>query len=75
MANNRLYLYDPESGEKFMLAKAYAEGWYIKSPENFAEELEKWLDMKDLSASYGGTGSTSLQLLTEGDLPEPPQEG
>jgi hypothetical protein len=69
MATNRLYLYDPETGEKFVLAKALAEGWYIKNPETFAVDLEKWLDGKDIPASYGGTGSTSLQLLTEGDLP------
>jgi hypothetical protein len=69
MANNRLYLYDPESGEKFMLAKSFANGWYIKNSESFVEDLEKWLDGKDLAASYGGTGSTSLLLIAEGDLP------
>lgn len=70
MANNRLYLYDPESGEKFMLAKSLSNGWYINNPETFADNLEEWLDMKDLAASYGGTGSTSLILVTEKDLPE-----
>lgn len=68
MATNRLYLYDPESGEKLMLAKSMANGWYFK--DTLPDDLAAWLEGKDIAASYGGTGSTSLRLLTEGDLPE-----
>lgn len=69
MANNRLYIYDPETGDKFMIAKSLSDGWYIKDPEKLGHELEAWLDGRDMSAAYSGTGSTELKLLTEGDLP------
>lgn len=71
MADNRLYLYDPETGEKFTLAKSTGSSWYIKDSDRFGAELDEWLSGRtDARATYGGTGSTSLQLLTEGDLPE-----
>lgn len=69
MANNRLYIYDPETGEKFMIAKAFSDGWRVKDHEKLGHDLEAWLDGRDMSATYGGTGSTELKLLTEGDIP------
>lgn len=74
MANNRLYLYDPESNEAFLLAKSIGEGWYL-SPRHELDDimgrLEKWLELRDLSASVGNCENrrTQLQLMTEADLP------
>lgn len=72
MANNRLYILDPETNESFMLAKALGDGWYIHNPEDFAQRLEQWLDGRDMAASYGGINvQTELRLCTELDLPDP----
>jgi hypothetical protein len=74
MANNRLYLYDPESNEAFMLAKSSGEGWSIWSRHELDDvmgRLERWFALRDYQASYRNcvNGLTTLQLMTDGDLP------
>lgn len=74
MANNRLYLYDRESNEAFMLAKSSGEGWY-PAPRGELDDLmgrlRQWFELRDYGASYGNcfNGFTTLQLMTERDLP------
>ena len=74
MANNRLYLYDPESNEAFMLAKSIGEGWYLAPRgelDDIMGRLQRWFELRDYGASYGNcvNGLTGLKLMTEGDLP------
>jgi hypothetical protein len=74
MANNRLFLYDPEANEAFMLAKSSGEGWYVWSRHELDDvmgRLERWCERRDVGASYGNclNGLTVLRLMTEGDLP------
>jgi hypothetical protein len=74
MANNRLFLYDPESHEAFMLAKSSGEGWYLAlryELDDMLARLDQWFELRDLGASYGNCVNrlTSLRLMTEGDLP------
>lgn len=70
MANNRLYIVDPESGEHFLLARSTTESWYVASdPETFVARLNEWFEMKDPKATFGSiNGLTTLVLKTEGDL-------
>jgi hypothetical protein len=74
MANNRLYIYDPESNEAFLLAKSIGEGWY-PSPRHELDDvmgrLERWFELRDFGAAYGNciNGKTQLVLMTEADLP------
>ena len=68
MANNRLYIQDPENNEQFMLAKSMGHGWYIPD-DNFIERFEKWMELKDIAASYGNVDEvkTKLILVCEND--------
>jgi hypothetical protein len=76
MANNRLYLYDPDTHEAFLLAKTLASGWYVNyrragdGPE-VGEDLDGWFELRDVGASYGSCAEpTRLRLCTEQDLPK-----
>lgn len=70
MANNRLYILDTETGEKFLLAKSMGDGWYIWSdPESFEDSFENWMEGRDIAASYGvlDMKPTKLKLITENE--------
>lgn len=75
MANNRLYIVDIETGEKFMLCKTMGRGWYCRETnpgeDPIEKRLEDWLDNRDRGASYGNCfgGVTSLRLTTEAEFP------
>lgn len=74
MANNRLYLYHPASGERVFLAKRMGEGWHT-----IGEELNANLDrFFHLCSEKGGfenqdnfylmmenTGETSAPIMPE----------
>ena len=74
LANNRLYIVDTETGEKFMLAKTLGYGWYCRGTNPgeplIDERLESWADLRDMEASYGNCfdGVTKLILVCENDL-------
>ncbi len=77
MANNRLYIEDPEneSGEgPFLLAKSMGTGWYLRfgnneTAEGFCDRLQKWLDD---TFEMGDLGKpTRLHLVSESSLGEP----
>ncbi len=71
MANNRLYLYDPDTKEKFMLAKCFGEKWEVWHEDDFSKRFQEWIEkIEDDQAIYGASGSTKLKVLSEGDLPE-----
>lgn len=65
MANNRLYIYDPESKKAVCIAKGWAFGW--KSIQ-VADHIREWLN--EVEEWSGCNHSTRLQLITETDLPE-----
>lgn len=70
MANNRLFIYDPETNEAFMLAKSIGNGWFPELTDAWFNRLASWLEFRDQLASYGNATETSrLQLLTENELP------
>lgn len=83
MANNRLYIYDPETNEAYMLAKTMGDGWYpsqrgwsdgttlqFEGAEAWLERLTEWLQFRDQPASYGNAHEKSrLVLLVENELP------
>ena len=84
MANNRLYLYDPETHETFLLAVTVGEGWYVQAGgpmtqpyaerlyhDHFALRLNAWLTDRDYGAAWSNAqDTTTLQLCTEHDLPQ-----
>jgi hypothetical protein len=74
VANNRLYLYDPEAHEAFLLAKSSGAGWHLAPRyelDDLLGRLQRWLEWRDGGASSGNCGGlTTLRLMTEGDLPQ-----
>jgi hypothetical protein len=69
MANNRLYLVDVENGEKFLLAKGWADGWQVwdcAQGKSLAEQLHEWLKHRDIEAAVGNPKSY-LTIMTEND--------
>lgn len=74
MANNRLYLRDPETGEQMLLAKSFGLGWSVYPT---VDELSAWLEGRDVAASYGNCASqgTRLQLVAENDPSRPGNGG
>lgn len=72
MANNRLYIVDTETNEYILLAKSNGDGWWVWYAEDKAERVDiltTWLELRDLSASYGNTDSkpSRLTLMAEND--------
>ena len=66
MADNRLFIIDTETGEKFCLCKSMSDGWYVKDATSLGDDLTEWLDMRDIDAAYGtGDTQTKLILVTE----------
>ena len=64
MANNRLYLVDLEEGEGIMLAKSFGDGWdWVRTKE----EMNKWLEFKDIAASCGPEYPSNLKLMNESE--------
>ena len=63
MANNRLYIVDTVTGDKFMLCKSLGDGWGVFMSER-GEELDTWLSERDLNAA-NQNGYTTLNLITE----------
>ena len=58
MANNRLYIGNPSTGEYILLAKGYGSGWNLHD----VDTVEEWL-----LTCYGESdrGPTELILFTE----------
>lgn len=67
MANNRLYIYDDETGERILLAKSFGNGWALWG--NFQKEFNKWAESRDVNASYGNCElqKTAFFIAAEGD--------
>jgi hypothetical protein len=63
MANNRLYIVDTETGDKFLLCKSF--GQWTMHPSS--DEFDNWLKDRDI-ASTTGTEPTKLVLKTENEL-------
>lgn len=60
MANNRLYILDTETGEKFYLAKGYTY-WQLRP--KIINKLNQWLKERDVESACGSI--TKLKLQTE----------
>lgn len=69
MANNRLYIYNPESRKMFMLAKSLGRKWRVTDNANsFVERLNSYLEDVSDEAQYGCSDKpTRLLLITEND--------
>lgn len=79
MANNRLYILDKTSGDKFLLAKSFGEGWNLWWPGSINDDqtellLERiniftaWINSHDLLASKGNCFyKTQLTFEAEND--------
>ncbi len=66
MANNRLYILDAESGEKFCVAKSFGDGWEWRA---VPEAITQWLKLRDPNASYSNFGKnpSELRFVTENE--------
>lgn len=62
MANNRLYIKDLETGERFLIAKSWGDGWICW---HHLEMLTEWFGGRDGKASYGNTSNTKSNLMLE----------
>ncbi len=65
MANNRLYLVRRNvagESEQILLAKGWADGWEVWSPETLAERVALLLKGKDFEAA---NGFTDTQITVE----------
>ena len=48
MANNRMFLVNPTTGARLMLAKYYpSTGWYVPTPETLGQRLNELFDSTD----------------------------
>jgi hypothetical protein len=77
MANNRLYICDQKTGDKFLLLKSFGVGWnfwyggpYPRGDDSYIikriDELVEWLDKRDEESSCGNSnGKTDLFLVDE----------
>lgn len=74
MANNRLYIVDEDTGERFLLAKSMGRGWYFFAGDGVEERIAKlndWLSvsfLRDAAAALRDSRTTRLRLVTEREL-------
>ena len=66
MANNRLYIQDTETGDRFLLCKSLGMGWYVWSGFD-PDKLTEWMDGRDEIAE-SRCYATRLRLVTEYEL-------
>jgi hypothetical protein len=62
MAYNRLFIFDPKSGNAVCIGKGYASGWST----GLKPYIDKWMDA---NPEYN-PDVTRMELRTENDLPE-----
>lgn len=74
MADNRLYIYDPETNKACGLAKHFGDGWYVSdsfSKDNLlAKSLDKFFNELESNKGLSDYDGTELKLLVEGQLPK-----
>jgi hypothetical protein len=68
LANNRLYILDTETGEHILIAKAFGPPWDIRAT---LEQIQEFLDGRDVAACCSSDHPTKLKLVTEADIPLP----
>lgn len=77
MANNRLFIVDSITGERFLLCKSFGHGWQSfqralraagatewvdETAEEWVKRLDAWLALRDTGAAYGNTNSEPSEL-------------
>jgi len=68
MTNNRLFILDTNTGEKFLLATSRFDGWSVSEPGATGDALDEWLSVRDLEAAKDKVaGRTALLLICESD--------
>jgi hypothetical protein len=75
MANNRLYIEDTETGERYLLAKGFGDLWSLSGDD---DKLHDWLTTGDRDRLASDHGATKLRLVTEDTLHAetlPPADG
>jgi hypothetical protein len=68
MANNFLYIVDPISTKKVLIAKGWEYGWEVHHPEVLAEKLQDMFnEIRDNGRELGSLeeDGTQLELWTE----------
>ena len=76
MANNRLFIEDTETGDRFLLAKCLSDGWYVFDLGADKPSLQMRLStffggeygQRDMPACIGGDEPTKFKLVTENSL-------
>jgi hypothetical protein len=65
MANNRLYLYDPENNTAVMVAKTFGSGW--QTYPGLHSRLQKWFDV---NPDFSNMEPPRYLLMDEYSLPD-----
>lgn len=65
MANNRLYFRDPKDGALLFFAKSDSDRWRVVASR---DEIQAWLDGRDLGALEDDERPTTLELICEHGL-------
>jgi len=71
MADNRLYILDPATGNKMLLAKSHG-GWYIWDAKSIEKRFDELIEKcNDEGREFGICGNfTTLKLATEYEIVE-----
>lgn len=73
MANNRLFLFNPENNSACFIAKAFGDGWYVPENLDLKTALNTFFDAPDMDCDLASATfldvETNLRLITEKDLP------
>lgn len=74
MANNRLYIFDPETNKAVIIAKRMGAEYSVPalySEDNrLALSIDKFFKSIDHNAGYSDYDETKLELLVEAQLPK-----
>ncbi len=70
MANNRLYIVDPKTQNKVLIAKGWEIGWEVYDPSKLPQKFQQFFDqLADDDRELGALGEyTKLELCTEEDV-------
>ena len=73
MANNRLYIYDPNTNKAVFIAKNDCNGWYVPSylsNHNILQQtIDRFFEELEFEEGWEDKDETRLQLITEFQLP------
>lgn len=68
MATNELWLVDPDSGERVLLAESGADGWVVVGPDDLGERLTELFELHFADVHAANRTGTPTTLIIQAEV-------